>query len=178
MAYLRLRSFPFRNGSHCVERRSPVAHAQPFRNPFPSHRGFTSQSFRDSRLRLVPFGPLFQFPLLPPHLPQHSADEPFRLLLFRFPDFGARVRPRPPLPDPIQQFFPKGLWPPTPPTPQLLPIAAFFGPLLLRPHFHPLLEAESPGGIVPADPPFTQQPLDPQPDQSLSRLSQILWIAA
>ena len=59
-----LRSFPFRNGSRCVERRSPVAHAQPFRNPFPSHRDFTTQSFRDSRLRLVPFGPLLQFPLL------------------------------------------------------------------------------------------------------------------
>src|SRR5678815_2561455 len=32
--------------------------------------------------------------------------------------------------------------------------------------------------IVPADPPFTQQPLGPQPDQSLSRFSQILWKAA
>ena len=121
-----LRSFPFRSGSCCVERRSPVAHAHPFRNPFPSHRGFTSQSFRHSRLRLVHFGPLFQFPLLPARLAQHSADEPFRLLFFRFSDFGARVRPRPPLPDPIQQFFPKCPWPPTPPTPQLLPIAAFF----------------------------------------------------
>ena len=102
-----LRSFPFGNGSRCVERRSPVAHAKPFRDPFPSHRGFRSESFRDSRLRLVPFGPLLQFPLLPPRLAQHSADEPFRLLLFRFPDFGALVPPRPPLPDPIQQFFPE-----------------------------------------------------------------------
>src|SRR5258706_18036 len=91
-----------------------------------------------SAIRAFAFSPLarfFQFPLLPARLLQHSHDEPFRLLLFRFPDFGALVRPRSFLPDPIQQFFPKCLWPPTPPTPQLLPIAAFFGPLLLRPHF-------------------------------------------
>ena len=99
-----LRSFPFRNGSRCVERRSPVAHPNPFRDPFPSHRGFRSESFRDSRLRLVPFGPLFQFPLLPARLAQHSADEPFRLLLFRFPDFGALVRPRPPLLKPVSSL--------------------------------------------------------------------------
>jgi hypothetical protein len=39
------RSFPFRNGSRCVERGSPVAQAKPFRKPFPSHGGFRSQSF-------------------------------------------------------------------------------------------------------------------------------------
>ena len=81
-----------------------MAHPQPFRNPFPSHRGFTSQSFRDSRFRIVPFGPLFQFPLLPARLAQHSADEPFRLLFFRFPDFGALVRPGPPLLKPVSSL--------------------------------------------------------------------------
>ena len=75
-----------------------MAHAQPFRNPFPSHRGFSSQF---SAIRAFALSPLA---LLPARLAQHSADEPFRLLFFRFPDFGALVRPGPPLLKPVSSL--------------------------------------------------------------------------